>query len=402
MFAKLGCIMQLSPELMYLLLVVGLFIVSRGLQRFRIPGAISSLGMGAIANIFFHAFHDDPTIQLFGTFGIVTMFLFAGLEVDVEELRQGARVLLTHVTVQVLLLFVAAWVFERVFALEYRAALLFGLATLTPSTGFILDTLPGLGLSAEERYWVKSKAIAAELVALGALFFTVQSGDLKGLSISAVALVVMIIILPPLFKGFDRLIAPFAPRTEFTFLVLVALLCSYVTRELGVYYLVGAFVVGLTAIQMRKSIPGLSSERLTIGVELFASFFIPFYFFKSGLHLNAEHFSLESLGIGLALLVVLVPLRILRVAAHRHYVLKEEWSSGLRIGTAVVPTLVFTIVIAGILQEKFALPPTLFGGLIVYTLVNTMIPGIALRMPTPDFENPKVLTVNEALPEEAA
>lgn len=375
---------------MYLILVIGLFIVSRGLQRFRIPSAITSLAMGAIATIAFHAFQHDTTIELFGTFGIVALFLFAGLEVDIEELQQGRRVLLQHVAIQVLLLFAGAYAFTAIFQLEFRAAFLFALALFTPSTGFILDTLPGLGLSKEERYWVKSKAIAAELVALTALFVTVQSADMVRLAISAAALILMIVILPPLFRGFDRLIAPFAPRTEFTFLVLVALVCAYITRELGVYYLVGAFVVGLTAIRMRQTIPGLSSERLTIGVELFASFFIPFYFFKSGLHLSAENFTLESLGIGLALLLVIVPIRIFRVSAYRHFVLKESWQTGTRIGTAVIPTLVFTIVIAEILRDKFALSATLFGGLVVYTLVNTMIPGITLRLPPPDFENPKV------------
>jgi len=84
-----------------------------------------------------------------------------------------------------------------------------------------------------------------------------------------------------------------------------------------------------------------------------------------------------------------VPLRIFRVAAHRKVSLGETWSVGARIGTAVVPTLVFTIVIAEILRDRFALPPTLFGALIVFTLVNTLVPGIALRVPPPDFEHPR-------------
>lgn len=70
----------------------------------------------------------------------------------------------------------------------------------------------------------------------------------------------MVVLLPPVFRAFAIVIAPFAPKTEFTFLVLVALLCALITRELGVYYLVGAFVVGLTAVRLRKELPALSSE----------------------------------------------------------------------------------------------------------------------------------------------
>lgn len=382
--------MTISPELTYLFLVVGLFILPRGLQRFRLPGAITSLALGAAASIGFHLFHGDATIELFGTLGIVAMFLFAGLEVDLSELNRGRRVLLQHVAVQVLLLWAGAWVCGWIFGLELRAALLFSLALFTPSTGFILDSLPSMGLTKDEKYWVKSKAIAAELVALVVLFLTVQSEELPKLALSTLALVALVALLPPLFRLFDRVIAPFAPRTEFTFLILTALIAAHMTRQLGVYYLVGAFVVGLTAVRMRIALPNLSSERLIIGVELFASFFIPFYFFKSGLHLEAQHFSLRSAGIAAGLLAVVVPLRVFRVAAHRRWILGERWSVGVRIGTAVIPTLVFTIVLAEILRDRFKLAPELFGALIVFTLANTLLPGFALRIPAPEFENPKL------------
>jgi Kef-type K+ transport system membrane component KefB len=380
----------LSPELLYLVLVFALFIIPRGLQRFRLPAAITALALGAIANIVFHAFHADQTVELFGAFGIVAMFLFAGLEVDTAELIKGRRLLLQHVSVQLVLVLLSAGAASQAFGLNIRAALLFGLALFTPSTGFILDSLSSFGLAPNERYWVKSSAIAAELVALLILFFTVQSAELTRLALSAVILIAMVWLLPRVFVWFDRLIAPFAPRSEFTFLLLMALLCAYVTRELGVYYLVGAFVVGLTAVGMRKRIPSLSSEHLVAGIELFASFFIPFYFFKSGLHLEAEYFTMRSLLLAAALLVIVVPLRIGRVALHRALVLQESWATGSRIGAAMVPTLVFTIVIAEILRDRFALPPDLFGALIIFTLVNTLVPGFVLRTPPPDFENPKM------------
>lgn len=380
----------LSPEIQYILLVFGLFIVPRALQRFRLPSAVTCVGVGAASSIGLHLFHEDSTIKLLSAFGIVSMFLFAGLEVDFVELRQGRKVLVQHVGAQLLLLGLGATVIHFVFGLEVRPALLFALAVLTPSTGFILDSLQGFGLSPEERFWVKSKAIASEIVALGVLFFTIQSADPAVLALSALALATMVLVLPPVFRGFSKIIAPFAPKTEFTFLVMMALLCAFITRELGVYYLVGAFVVGLTAVRLRKDLPELSSEKLLGGVELFASFFIPFYFFKAGLHLRAEHFSWLALGVAAGLVVVVLPIRVARVALHRRLALGESWRTGGRIGTAVLPTLVFTIVIAEILQDDFGLSPTLFGALIVFTLVNTVVPGYILRAPPPEYDTPEL------------
>jgi hypothetical protein len=46
---------------------------------------------------------------------------------------------------------------------------------------------------------------------------------------------------------------------------------------------------------------------------------------------------------------------------------------------------VFTLVIAAILRDVFEVPRAVFGGLVIYTLGNTLIPGFALRA-APEFE----------------
>lgn len=376
-----------SPEVGYGLLVIGLFIVPRVLQRFRLPAAIVALGIGAFTGMQLDLFHGDSTIQLFSTLGIVSLFLFAGLEVDFSELREGVGVLNQHLLLQVALIGIGAFACISIFGFNARAAALYSLALLTPSTGFILDSLPQFGLSKSAEFWVKSKAIATELVALVLLLFVVQSESLQTLALSVLALGAMILILPVVFRVFSRVIAPYAPGTEFTFLILVALVCAFITRKLGVYYLVGAFVVGVSAVRVRNELPALSSEKLLGGVELFASFFIPFYFFKAGLSLTQSLFTQQSVGLGVLLAALLVPLRTLIVAGHRRYSLGEPWRKGARVGLALVPTLVFTLVLGGILRERFALSDTLYGALVVFTLLNTFVPGLVMRAPT-EFETP--------------
>src|SRR5690606_32417650 len=108
---------------------------------------------------------------------ISSLFLFAGLEVDLRELRRGMNPLLAHLVIRSASLAGAAWVGWRYFGLGWQAAALLALALLTPSTGFILDTLARLGLNEQERFWVTSKAIAGELLALAALFVVLQAGD---------------------------------------------------------------------------------------------------------------------------------------------------------------------------------------------------------------------------------
>jgi Kef-type K+ transport system membrane component KefB len=381
---------DLPSELSYILLLFGLFILPRYLQRFRIPSAITSLTLGASLGMGFGLFVHDATVELLSTFGIVSLFLFAGLEAEIDELQHEARMLLEHLLIRMLMLGVASWLVTSVLGLEARAAVLVALALLTPSAGFILQSLNRLGLSDRERFWIRSKAVASELVALGVLFVTLQSTSPAALGVSALVLVGMIVVLPLMFEAFARRIVPHAPKSEFAFLVMLAVVCAYATRQLGVYYLVGAFLVGVAAQEFRERLPALASEKMLDAVESFASLFVPFYFLHAGLPLRREDFAPDALAMGGVFLLTALPLRIGVTVVHRRLRLGEALPGGMRVAVSLLPTLVFTLVLAQILRERFAVSSAVFGGLIVYAVVNTMIPGLLLKLPLPEFEEPHV------------
>jgi len=372
---------NVPDELQYVALLFALFVVPRILERFRIPAAVTAVALGAAAGMGFGLFAHDATVRLLATLGIVSLFLFAGLEVNLVELRRELRVLAQHLGIGIAALIALTLVATAVLPVTARPAALVALALLTPSTGFILASLSSLGVTVQEQFWIKSKAIATELVALGALFVVLQSTTAATLAFSVAVLAALIMFVPLAFQLFARRVAPFAPKSEFAFLLMVAVICGLVTLRLGVYYLVGAFVVGLAARRFRDRLPELASDQMMHAVEVFASFFVPFYFFNAGLHLRREDFALPALALGLLLLAVMTPVRIALVALHRKAALAETWGHASRIGVAMLPTLVFTLVIAEILRDRFGLPVTLFGALIVYTLTNTLIPGLTLRPP---------------------
>ncbi len=377
-----------SPELVYVGLLFALFVVPRALQRAGLPAAITSLALGAGAGLGLGWFQHDTTLHLLAAFGIVALFLFAGLDVDGSDLRRHGAILLQHLAVRAVMLAAVAVLLARWLPLTGREATLLALALLTPSTGFILDSLDGLGLAPEERTWIKSKAIATELLALLVLFGTLQSTSGVRMAGSLAVLVAMFVVLPWAFRAFAAVVVPFAPRSEFAFLLIVAVICSFVTRELGVYYLVGAFVVGMVAQRFRTRLPAFASEQMIHAIEMFASFFVPFYFFNAGLELRREDFGPPALGLGLAFLLAVVPLRVGAVVLHRRLALREPARAGLRVSVAMLPTLVFGLVIAGILRDRFAVPAWIFGGVVVHTLLATMLPVLFFRRPMPDYVEP--------------
>jgi Kef-type K+ transport system membrane component KefB len=113
-------------------------------------------------------------------------------------------------------------------------------------------------------------------------------------------------------------------------------------------------------------------------VRLFASFFVPFYFFDEGLKVPAGAFVLKALLCGLALSAVVIPIRIAKSWVECRYFCGRTSQSGIRVSVALVPTLIFTLVIAGILHKTFHIDDALYGGLLVYAAISTILPSFVL------------------------
>jgi Kef-type K+ transport system membrane component KefB len=160
---------------------------------------------------------------------------------------------------------------------------------------------------------------------------------------------------------------------------MVGLIAAYATYRLGVYYLVGAFIAGLTARLLRERMPRLASHDNIHALRLFATFFVPFYFFHAGTQVARDALSWEALAIGLALTATVLPARVGLVWLQRRLLFREGGRSAVRVSVALAPTLVFTLVLAEILHAKFAIPGALFGALILYTTLNTLLPSLVLH-----------------------
>ena len=371
----------MNKELVYLLLIFGLLVVPRALQRLKIPAPITSLLLGVGAMLAWGERTHDPVVVLLSALGISSLFLFAGLEVELQALRRGLGRLLVHLAIRVAAMSLVGWLAWRYLQLGWQAAALLALALLTPSTGFILDTLERLGLDPEERFWVTNKAIAGEMLALAVLFVALQGGDPLQFVAASAAMVALLVGLPLLFLALGRWVMPHAPGSEFSLLVMVGMVAAYVTFHLGVYYLVGAFIAGLTARLLHERMPRLASSGNIHALRLFATFFVPFYFFHAGTTISRDALSWDALATGLAITAVVLPLRIALVWLQRRVFFRESRQSTVRVAVALSPTLVFTLVIAEVLHARFAIPGALFGGLVLYTTLNTLLPSLVLRQP---------------------
>ena len=89
--------------------------------------------------------------------------------------------------------------------------------------------------------------------------------------------------------------------------------------------------------------------------------------------------TLDALNIVLLILAITLPIKILSVVIQRRFSFIENWRDSFAIAISLTPTLIFGMVLADILKERFGLSDSLYVGLIIYSLLTTIVSQILLR-----------------------
>jgi Kef-type K+ transport system membrane component KefB len=369
-----------------LALILALLVLPRALQRFRLPAPLTCFVFGVVASILLKGVLRDSVVRVMSTLGVASLFLLAGLEVNLVEIRRQLPRLLGHLAIRALFLVATAFVAIRFLHMGWQPASLLGLGLFTPSTGFILDTLPHSGLTKAEQMEVSINAIAGEITALLVLLFLSHADSMQSLAVSSIALVLLIVLTPLFFLALGKFVVPYAPGSEFSLLLMVGIICAVISEAAGVHVLIGAFVAGLVAGLLKTRMATLASHENLQAVRLFASFFVPFYFFQQGREVPTGALVARALIYGLVLSVIVLPLRIAKIWAEARLFSGRTPEGGMRIAIALSPTIIFTLVIAEILHESFHIDDALFGGLLVYAAISTILPSLLLpRLAVTEF-----------------
>lgn len=366
----------LTKDLEYLVIFSLVLILPKLFQRFKFPSGITALFIGMAFTFIDPGLQNEQLFRFLSQIGITSLFLFAGLEVDFKELKQDGAYLKKYLFIFFLVLIMITALVFYLLELDIQNSFILSLGIFTPSAGFIMSSLHSFDIDEDQEYWVRSKAISKEIFAVALLFLALQGNDVKALVISLAFFISLFVLLPFLFRLFFKYISPYAPNSEIPFLVTLSLISGVVSKELGAYYLVGAFIVGLIGSRFKKDIFKEGEETLFRALSGFFSVFLPFYFFYAGLNLSIEKFTIESFGIGLVMCVLFIPLRMLVI----NYSLKElkvkVIGNMYKISLTLVPTLIFGLVISNILFEKNVVDEKIVFGLIWYTLLTSLLPAI--------------------------
>lgn len=366
----------LGKDLEYLFIFSLVLILPKVLLRFKFPSGITALVIGIAFSVFDPSLQSETLFKFLSQIGITSLFLFAGLEVEASELKRDYPYLKKYLLKFMTILFLITACFHYWLELSIPNSLIFALGIFTPSAGFILTSLHSFNTNVDQDHWIKSKAISKEVLSITLLFVALQGSDIKALFISLLFFAALYLVLPWVFKLFFKFISPYAPNSEIAFLVVLSLTAGIISKEIGAYYLVGAFVVGLIGSRFKSEIFKDGEVALFRSLSNFFTVFLPFYFFSAGLKLSVEGFTLNALGIGLIMVLIFVPIRMALVVTSVKFFLKNTLIKGYKISLSLIPTLIFGLVIASVLLQRGEVDKTLVYALIIYTLITSLLPTI--------------------------
>lgn len=378
----------------FMFLMVGLFFVPKLLQKAKIPAPVTEFFLGVAVVLLIPAFVTQEMtsiVTVFATIGVITIFMFAGTEVDFHFLQRNRKRIFLSVAAHVVLIAILAllllWLdlsgrldaLPGASAISLVAALLISLVLITPSSGFIVSMLNTSKVSTRHKAHHTARAISVEIVAILLLIVLLQLGQPINIFFVFIALAAIVMGLPWLINlAYSKILSKLV-NVEFSFFFVVALISAYATELLGLHFIIGAFVAGLVIhnfIELLVQDTRLThkrADRLVHGMNFLATLFVPFYFFSVGMQFQSAYFRPAIIIPALVLFVVVTCLR-LGIISWFQAMYSKRFKHELRGATALLPTLMVGFIIADIIHQSGYISDSLFAVLIWYAVLTSLTP----------------------------
>lgn len=366
----------------FFVILTVLFFLPKVIYRFyRIPGPITELVLGIILGILLSDyFYLDDMLRILSTLGIVTLFVYSGMEVDFNFIKNKKRFFIENLMLYLLIFFVIGLLVKMLSGFSYQVSYLLSLALITPSASYIISSYSNSDNKIKP--WIESKAISGEIFAIILMIVLLRISNLLLLFFVLFIITLLILVLPLILKYLYKKMFSKLIGSEFSFIFVVAIISAFITDFIGVHFLVGAFIAGVVSKRFISNIAnddeyvhitGHKAKQIMVGFGFFSLVFAPFYFFAVGLNITKDLFTLENIFISLLFCLLISLLRIGFMSFHRISRIKEKFGRAARISSMILPTLVFTFVIADILNSQFGIGQNVYGLLLLYGLLTAIL-----------------------------
>jgi Kef-type K+ transport system membrane component KefB len=352
-------------------------------EQLALPAVLGEILAGVILGPYATKFvNPDATTFSIAGLGAIFLLFTVGLETSPKELVRTGRTSLTVALAGVLVPFALGFAYMRgLRSGPTHEAVFVAAAMVATSVGITARVMGDLHvLHTRVAKIILGAAVADDI--LGMIVLALVAGLASATGVQWVQLIVLFVeaVAFTLFMVFfgSKVIHKMRPglermSTENAPLVLALAIClglSVAAERIGMAAIIGAFFAGLAFAEY-------SGEwRLGLRVSAITEFLAPFFFFTMGSRLDLRIFEPDVI---VACVVITILALIAKVVACGAPVLREGWSSALKVGVGMTPRGEVALIVALVGLQMKMISQAAYAIVIFMTGATTLIAPSLLR-----------------------
>lgn len=286
------------------IILIVAFVLGKLFKRFGLPQVVGQIIAGILFGLplFENALFGDAStlliIDFLATLGILLLLFLAGLEIDIEKVKETSRDSILISVSSAIIPFLLGFGFITVFFSQYGflTALIFGGALMVTSEGTKVKVLMDLN-SLNTRLGAVMLAAGAiddvfEVFFLALVVIMAKGGSFVDLARVPLEMLVFIVIAFISFKAISKVLHHLDTHTSdetelFSIVIIFILVLAALSESLNVGYLIGAIVGGFFLQISMKGISRKHKRELLTEIKLVAlGFVVPFFFANVGIRFD--------------------------------------------------------------------------------------------------------------------
>ena len=329
-------------------------------------------------------------IDFLATLGILLLLFLAGLEIEIQKIKETSRDSILISLCSALIPFVLGFIFITTFFPEYgfMSGIIFGGALMVTSEGTNVKVLMDFNVLNTRLGAIMLAAGAIddifEVLFLALVVVLAKGGSLLDLAMVPVEMIVFLVVAFIAFKVISNVLQHLDKKHDeetelFSIVLIFILVLAALSESLNVGYLIGAILGGFLLQASMKKISSKNRTQLLTVIKLIAmGFVVPFFFVNVGLTFDINTFLSNIPMIAVTVMIAtfgkIVGTLIVKPVS------SLSWKQLYYIGWGMNSRGAAELVIALIAIQYGLISPEIFSALVSMSLITTlMLPPILAR-----------------------
>jgi Kef-type K+ transport system membrane component KefB len=376
------------------IILIVAFVLGELFRRIGLPRVVGQIlagmlfGIPMLENVLFSEPSTLTILDFLGTLGILLLLFLAGLEIDIEKVKETSRDSILISVSSALVPFLLGFAFITVLFPQYGllTALIFGGALMVTSEGTKVKVLMDLN-SLNTRLGAVMLAAGAiddvfEVLFLSIVIVMARGGSYAELAAIPLEIVIFVVIAFIAFKAISKVLhhldKHLGDDTDlFSVVMIFILVLAALSESLNVGYLIGAILGGFLLQLSIKGISRRHKRNLINEIKLVAlGFIVPFFFANVGLKFDFAVFLDNLPFIAATVVAALVGKMVGTIIVKPLSTL--SWRQLYYTGWAMNSRGAAELVIALVAVQYGLIPPEVYSSLVAMSLITTLLFPVVL------------------------